>query len=60
MELNEKKAETIINAITENGYIKFGFYLAIGIAGVYALGKVFEVVAKTAEHFQELKSALKK
>lgn len=60
MELNEKKAETIINAITENGYMRFGFRLVIGICGIYILGKVFKVVAITAEHFQELKNALKK
>ena len=43
----------------ENRKIRIGFYVIVGLGGLYALGHVFKISAHTVKGYNELKSAIK-
>lgn len=57
-EKTENRIKELKQVLNSNKLVKTVFYVGVGVLSLYALSKVFSVLASTVNGFNELKSAV--
>jgi hypothetical protein len=57
-EKTENRIKELKQVLNSNKLVKTVFFVGVGVLSLYALSKVFSVLASTVKGFNELKSAV--